>query len=415
MSILVMNKINLRRIDYIHYLRGLDQEVHLLCDGASFPAEGRAKYEKFFGHIELVDGYLTSGKVEQKAIEMHEKRQFTHIVAVSEVDLVRAGRLRERFGIAGQTGDSARAFRDKLLMKATAAAKGIKVPRSRRVNSVMDILEFIDDHGLPVVVKPVMGCGAVNTHIIRTQEKLNEVLALKLGDDPDSLPSLEIEEFVTGQMYHVDGYVQDSKVVANWPSCYVNACHDFSGGAVLGTHTLQADNPLAPRINAFVVKLLDALPTPQTTAFHAEVFHTPSDEFILCEIASRVGGPRIPDTYRMATGFDLIDAFIRGQVGVRLGDDQIKAAAAPPKQVGGMLIVPPRVGVLDAAPEVCPLSYVEDFIFTGQSGKTFKAAHDPTDFIAAFLLRAAQDEDEMRRSINGAAAWFGSECRWSQT
>ena len=79
-----------------------------------------------------------------------------------------------------------------------------------------------------------------------------------------------------------------------------------------------------------------------------------------------------------------------------------------------MLIVPTQPGKLEAAPTTCPLPFVADFIFTGQQGQVYKASHDPTEFIAAFLLAAARDEEEMRKNINGAAAWFGGECRWTK-
>jgi hypothetical protein len=43
------------------------------------------------------------------------------------------------------------------------------------------------------------------------------------------------------------------------------------------------------RLQAYVETVVIALEGPSFFPFHAEVWHTPEDELVLCEIASRVG------------------------------------------------------------------------------------------------------------------------------
>lgn len=47
------------------------------------------------------------------------------------------------------------------------------------------------------------------------------------GGRVDSPVDLEVECFVQGQMYHIDGLVLGGKLKICWPSCYVNTVVDF--------------------------------------------------------------------------------------------------------------------------------------------------------------------------------------------
>ncbi|MFE9118738.1 EamA family transporter [Streptomyces sp. NPDC007172] len=59
------------------------------------------------------------------------------------------------------------------------------------------------------------------------------------------------------------------------------------------------------RLEEFFDRTLAAFDVPPATAYHLEVFHTPDDRLVLCEIASRVGGDRIPVLTRATYGVDL--------------------------------------------------------------------------------------------------------------
>jgi hypothetical protein len=405
MNVLILNRIGLRHIPYAEILVG--DRLFLISDADAVP--DRAAAECKFERVECVKGYERSGRVEQLAVSMHREIGFDCLIAVSEFDLLRAGRLRDYLGIPGQGYASALAFRDKVWMKGIAQAAGIAVPAFRRVDTPLDLLSFVEEHGLSVVLKPTLGAGAMQTWLIHTPEDLDRVLNTSVFAAADVPSPFEVESFVPGTMYHVDGFLQDGRIAMLWPSVYLNPCHAYASGSMLASHTLAGDNPLASLLCEFVERLLAALPTPPTTGVHAEVFHTPHNDLVLCEIACRVGGPRIPDLIRTATGFDLVFALVRGQAGHPV---KVPATRPRPKGVAGIMNVPSRAGILERAPESCDLPGVIDYRLVGQVGERHAASVDLTEFVANFLF-FADDEEQARSVILRAADWFDSGCRWS--
>ena len=47
------------------------------------------------------------------------------------------------------------------------------MPTARRIASNQDVLAFVADHGLPVVVKPVCGMGSINTTVVLNGTAVN--------------------------------------------------------------------------------------------------------------------------------------------------------------------------------------------------------------------------------------------------
>lgn len=105
----------------------------------------------------------------------------------------------------------------------TPRAKEIlKIPKCARVESALTIVKFIEDHGLPIVVKPTAyvahllrfneisrGMGSMKTYLIHTEEQLKEMLEEGVAPNLDGPIDFEVEEFVKGQMYHIDGFVEE--------------------------------------------------------------------------------------------------------------------------------------------------------------------------------------------------------------
>lgn len=238
-------------------------------------------------------------RVELDALELAREVGATAIVARSEPDILRAARLREALGLPGQGWDSALAFRDKVVMKRLAARYGLPVATFAELQTGTDLVRFVETHGFPVVVKPITGSGSYDTYVLWDRADL-----LAQVDRGMTVP-MKVERFVDGVMYHVDGLVVDSKIVAIHPSRYVNDCLSFQSGEHLGGYMLTTAHPMHGRMVDFATEVLDALPTPRVSTFHIEVFHTPADELVFCEAASMCGGVRIPAALRHVVGIDL--------------------------------------------------------------------------------------------------------------
>ena len=240
--------------------------------------------------MEAVRGYDVNGYVEMRALQLARRHGVRHIVATQERDLERAAQLREILGLEGQRPHSAAAFRDKVEMKRLARDAGIPVAPHAEVECATDLIDFAGRFGFPLVLKPRNGGGSVDLRIIPGPEELDELLADETLAPDDAQPNLIAEAFVPGPMCHVDGLVVNGRMVVAWASQYLYALASYQtdrGGR--RDVTLDPDDPLGRRLLAFTERVIQALPGPDAFAFHAEVFHTPEDELVLCEIACLAG------------------------------------------------------------------------------------------------------------------------------
>jgi phosphoribosylaminoimidazole carboxylase (NCAIR synthetase) len=95
--------------------------------------------------------------------------------------------VRDAVGIDGLDAETARNFRDKDRMKAVLRAAGVPVAKSTLARSAAEARAFVDEVGLPVIVKPQAGLGSKATHRVETGEALDALTF----DTP-----LQVEEFV---------------------------------------------------------------------------------------------------------------------------------------------------------------------------------------------------------------------------
>lgn len=396
MSILILNRTKHITSPYKEWLADLQEELLLLT------SEDVLEEYEGYDLIESFGSYRHNGLVELRAIELYDTYKYRTIIAIGEYDLWRAARLRKMFGLPGQSTESALAFREKTRMKDLVRAAGLETPNYVRLHSTFDLIEFIQQHGYPVVVKPVDGAGSTQTTVLKHKEDLGSFLENFMQ------PNLEVETFVEGKMYHIDGLVIDGHVELCWPSRYVNGCLAYQEGKALGSVLLEADNPLRERLQVFVGKLLKALPTPETTTIHAEVFHTPDDQFVLCEIASRTGGARVNTTIETAFGLSLTKSWVQAICGVEV--DKSGWRTDKPNVLAGWLLAPPKRGTFLEAPSSTPFSWVEEYLVV-KPGRQFDYAASSIDHVAAFVVQGSS-EAEIEQRLQIVLDWFECEARW---
>lgn len=343
-------------------------------------------------------------RVELDALELAREVSATAIVARSEPDILRAARLREALGLPGQGWDSALAFRDKVVMKRLAAQHGLPVATFAELATGTDLVRFVETHGFPVVVKPTAGSGSYDTRVLWDRADLLAQL------DRGMTVPMKVERFVDGVMYHVDGLVVGGNIVAIHPSRYVNDCLSFQAGEHLGGYMLTTAHPMHGRMVGFAAEVLRALPTPQVSTFHIEVFHTPGDELVFCEAASRCGGVRIPAALRHAVGIDLEREWFNAQVG--LAPASHWADCVRPGRTAGYAVFYPRTGTLLSLPEQAPPSFVVDARASGQIGRRYAGGYKSGHFIDGFVLEG-ESERQIETRIGELAAWYGERVRWS--
>jgi len=364
--------------------------------------------------IEHFDNYETNGNVELRAIELHSKYHFTHIVFQAEQDIIRTARLRKALGLeqSGQSLSSALCFRDKCIMKSWLNEKlppnikeGIYIPKFAPVLNPTTILKFVDEHKLPVVVKPSRGMGSMDTYILKTEEDYLQLLGKGLSKHLDGPIDYIIEEFITGQMYHIDGFVDNGILKLIWPSVYMNTCVGYLESKFLGSYSLSAKNPLTNRLIDAVRDILKVMDAPRSYSFHVELWHNPEDKLVFCEAASRTGGAGVATVMLELFEVNLNKAIVQAQCEEPITSplpDNYMNQTVPGRSVG-WIVVFPKPGELKQIPKICSLPYVIDYEPTTRT--SFSSIEHCTDALASFIVEGATEE-VIRQNIEKSVNWF---------
>jgi biotin carboxylase len=405
MGVLILHYGPLDITPYDRWLADYDGDILLLASreyaervGERLPDNGR------YRHAELVAGYEASGSVEARALELAGQYRVDRIIACQERDLERAAQLRELLDLPGQRLSSVLPFRNKVMMKDAVRASGVPVAAYRDVECATDIITFAGEHGFPIVVKPRDSAGSIGLKIIESSAELDAFL-----DQVDLYgqyqPNLMVESFVPGPMCHIDGLVVGGQLVFAWPSQYLFRLASFAedpNGRL--DVTLDPDDPLTARLLKFTDQVLEALPGPDNFAFHAEVFHTPDDQLVLCEIACRTGGAAIRSVMRTLFGVDPNEVWVRAELGLPLPVDTGSLPLRPSTMAGQLVLVKRPGAVLDV-PGTPPFPWVEKSNIFIRPGQTMTKPAYSADFLASFVVSgpARQDCESRMRQLE---RWF---------
>ena len=223
------------------------------------------------------------------------------VVALSEYDLLAAGRLRDVLGVPGPSEREVLPTRDKVVMKSVVSAVGLRAPR------FLPLPEALRDGPAAVpwsgrtVLKPLSGASSEGVCTFDTPEQaIDGALA-----HPSPVEDLEIEEFVEGPILHVDGLMAAGAPVAVQASAYVGTCLGFAEGAPLGSVQIDTD----PDLLGWTLRCLKALKI-ENGPFHLEGVST-ADGMVFLEVGARFGGADVVDTFELATGVRLPSAHVR--------------------------------------------------------------------------------------------------------
>jgi biotin carboxylase len=238
------------------------------------------------------------------------------------------------------------------------AGKRVRTPKFAGLGSIVDLVTFIADNSCPVVVKPRKQGGSRDIVVIRGHEDLMAFSRRHWRDD------LMVEEFVEGDVYHVDAVLSDGY---RFVSCsrYLRTCLAVMSGENNGSIQLHPDDEISVELEAFFDDVLAAFDAPDTCAYHLEVFRTPSGELALCEIASRVGGARIPAITRATYGIDLLTTWLRLSCGLPVAP----VPSRTPEVLHAAVAIVPQ-GRPVRVPRTLPFDWVTHYEVNTASGAT---------------------------------------------
>jgi biotin carboxylase len=229
-------------------------------------------------------------------------RAIDQVIALDDFDVDTAGALRDHLCLPGMGESHARHFRDKLTMRTLAQAAGIPIPAFTPVFNYDRLRQFMAAVPPPWLLKPRSEASAMGITTIHNSDEIWPVLD-RLGD---SQSYFLLEQFIPGDVFHVDSLVDEGRVIFAEAHRYARPPMSvYQGGGVFVTRTLERASGAAkalPGLNRRVLKALGAL----RGAAHAEFIHAQADgKFYFLECASRVGGANIAEAVEYATGVNL--------------------------------------------------------------------------------------------------------------
>lgn len=186
---------------------------------------------------------------------------------------------------------------------------------------------------------------------------------------------------------------------------------EYQNQGYLGSYILEPTNPLAVRLATMTEQLIRVFDTPENTTFHAEWFHTPDDQVILCEIASRTGGGKIVDSLHQAYEIHLDQVFVETQCGI---DPQLpgKKEEISPKRLTGWVKIPPQKGTFLSNPEEEFPPWVKEYEYLAIPNKRYDDPNGVREYIASFIVEGAF-EDEIYDKLIRIADWYHQASTWA--
>ena len=228
--------------------------------------------------------------------------EIDRIVALDDYDVATAASLREHLRLPGLGESQARYFRDKLGMRTQAAAKGIRVPAFTPVFNYDQLRDYMAAITPPWVLKPRFEAGAVGIRKLHDSEGVWRALD-ELGDQQSFYL---LEQFVPGDVYHVDALLWDGEVVFAVSSRYGEPPLSVTqGGGIFNTRLLPRDSDEFRATTEMAADLFRAFGLPRGVT-HTEFIRAHADgQFYFLETAARVGGAHIDKMVEAATGVAL--------------------------------------------------------------------------------------------------------------
>ncbi len=242
------------------------------------------------------------------------------IVPLDDYDVETAAALREHLRLPGLGETNARYFRDKLAMRTQASAAGIPVPPFTPVFSYDRLRDYMGRVSPPWVLKPRSEAGAMGIRKMHSAEEVWRRLD-ELGDEQSFF---HLEQFIPGEIYHVDSLVYDGRILFAQPHKYarppMTVAHE---GGVFVSRTLpplpHGAGDEARAILDLNARLLAAFGL-ERGATHAEFIRGADGQYYFLEVAARVGGANIEQLVEAASGLNLWGEWARLEIAYAQGE-----------------------------------------------------------------------------------------------
>jgi len=227
----------------------------------------------------------------------HKFGKIDKIESLNEHWLLTEAKLRDDFNIEGPREHDIAAMQNKLEMKAIFRKAGVKTPTAKKIQNIESARIFTEKYSYPVVIKPDIGAGAVNTFKINNNEELNRYA--QFIHHNNSI----IEEFIEGQIYSFDGLTNKQGNIVFYSSCkyqkgVMEVVNENSDTYYYITREIIPEIETAGKniVNQYKLK---------QRFFHLEFFQKKNKEIVALEANIRPPGGLTPDLFNYAHDIDI--------------------------------------------------------------------------------------------------------------
>jgi len=260
---------------------------------------------------------LSLQQVTNTVTYLARRLKFARILALDEFDLETAAALREHLRIPGMGLTTTQYFRDKLAMRMKAKHLGVRVPEFTSVIHYGDVQSFLENVPAPWLLKPRSEASAIGIRKLQGAEEVWRALE-ELGDRQSSFL---LEQFVPGNIFHVDGITTDGKVVFAAVHQYgkppMQVMHE---GGVFTTRAVDRNSSEDGELKSLNAALIPAMGLVRGVTHTEFIRSQATGEFYFLETAARVGGAYIAEVVEHTYGINLWTEWARLEVAAMRGE-----------------------------------------------------------------------------------------------
>ncbi len=263
--------------------------------GAEWPREA-------IDEIHAIPRDASDAQIRRRADEVARRHRIDRIVALDDFDVETAAMLREHLRVPGMGRTTASRFRDKLAMRMQARTIGVSVPEFSPVFNDQEVSDWAARVTPPWVLKPRSSAAALGIKKVFDRDALLRALDAAGDERAECL----LEQFVPGDVYHVDSIVWAGRVVFAVAFRYgrppMEIAHE---GGIFITRRLPDDSEEGRAVIEMNRRLQEGLGLRRGVSHTEFIRAHGSDGFVFLETSARVGGAFIVDTIEAATGINL--------------------------------------------------------------------------------------------------------------
>ena len=268
------------------------------------------------------DEYVNVSIIDKEAVlEKAKELEIDGIMSFAcDPGVATAAYVAEQMGLPFQGSyESVSILQDKGKFRKFLTDNGFNCPKAKRYEDINEPFNDIDFFNWPVIVKPTDSAGSKGVNRVDKPEDLKE--AIQIAIDGSHNNAFIIEDFLTFEGYHssADPFTVDGKLEFVSYSDQLfdpDADNPYTPAFIIWPSTMKQD--YQDELTKDTQRLADLLGL-KTGIYNIETCVANGKPYLM-EVSPRGGGCKIAELQRLAYGIDLIEAEIRGSLGMPLNE-----------------------------------------------------------------------------------------------